>query len=149
MPEGTDSLVLMVEDGDSPTPHPLVHAIAINLDASCRSLPENALNLGNSEQPAKIDLGINSLLMRGWLPPDPPPGHGEHRYAFQVFALGAGPALPNSAGRHQVFEAISQRALAAGCLLGTYQRPNPIANDDSASEELDIVAADPITPVAT
>jgi phosphatidylethanolamine-binding protein (PEBP) family uncharacterized protein len=144
-----DSLVLMVEDADSPTPHPLVHAIAINLDPARGSLLESALNVDEDEHLTRIDLGVNSLLMRGWLPPDPPPGHGEHRYVFQVFALASGAALPNAAGRHQVFEAISARALAAGCLLGTYERPRRIEIDDAARDGLSGLAEAADAPAAT
>lgn len=136
IPDGTESVVLMVEDGDSPTPHPLVHAIAINLRPTCRSLPEGTLNVGDDDMPSEVELGLNSLFKRGWLPPDPPPGHGEHRYAFQIFALGSGPPLPSSAGRHDVFEAVFERALAAGCLFGTYERPQPIYADEGAGSDL-------------
>jgi len=147
IPDGTGSLVLIVEDGDSPTPHPLVHAIAINLDPDFRMLIEGALIVGDDDAPMDIDMGLNSLLKRGWLPPDPPPGHGEHRYAFQIFALSAGPALPSSAGRHEVSEAIMERARAAGCLMGTYERPRRISNDQSANDD-EMVGAQ-LTPAIT
>lgn len=147
IPDGTDAIVLLVEDGDSPTPHPLVHAIAINLPPTCRSLPEGTLNIGDDDMPAEVDLGINSLLKRGWLPPDPPPGHGEHRYAFQIFALAKGTALPSSAGRHDVCEAVLERTLAAGCLLGTYERPRRIAANEGAND--DVVLGSRIVPLTT
>jgi phosphatidylethanolamine-binding protein (PEBP) family uncharacterized protein len=56
------------------------------------------------------------------LPPDPPPGHGVHRYLFQVFALEAGPAFDEEPGRDAVLAAIRERGLASGCLIGTYER---------------------------
>ena len=135
VPDGTASVVIMIEDADSPTPHPLVHAIAINLDPGRRSLAEGALMLGDDDLPNDVDLGLNSMLKRGWIPPDPPPGHGEHRYAFQFFALSHGADLPSGAGRHDVFEAIMQRALAAGCLIGTYERPRRIGVNESANDD--------------
>jgi Raf kinase inhibitor-like YbhB/YbcL family protein len=129
IPDGAAAVAVVIEDGDAPTAQPLVHAIAVNLDPDRRILPESALTIGDDDLPTDIDLGLNSMLRRGWLPPDPPPGHGEHRYAFQVFALSAGPALPSAVGRHEVLEAILARALAAGCLLGTYERPHRAANE--------------------
>jgi Raf kinase inhibitor-like YbhB/YbcL family protein len=134
IPDGAASIAIMVEDADSPTPHPLVHAIAVNLDSDRRSLDEGALMIGDDDVPMDIDLGLNSLLKRGWIAPDPPPGHGEHRYAFQVFAFEAAPALPNAAGRHEVFEAILAHAIAAGCLLATYERPRRIEANESAND---------------
>ena len=71
---------------------------------------------------ASEERGLNSYLQQGWLPPDPPPGHGMHRYAFQVFALSAGKGLSNPLGRQELLAAVRERAIAAGCLIGTYER---------------------------
>jgi phosphatidylethanolamine-binding protein (PEBP) family uncharacterized protein len=57
------------------------------------------------------------------LPPDPPRGHGEHRYVFQVFALTPGPSFSSAPGRREFIEVILNRTLAVGCLIGTYERP--------------------------
>jgi phosphatidylethanolamine-binding protein (PEBP) family uncharacterized protein len=67
--------------------------------------------------------GRNTMLQAAWLPPDPPPGHGVHRYAFQVFAL-AGGEFDGTPGRDAVLDAISEHGLASGCLIGTYERPD-------------------------
>lgn len=133
--DGAASIIVLVEDADSPTPHPWVHAIAINLDPERRALAEGALMLGDDDLPTDVDLGLNSLLKRGWIPPSPPPGHGEHRYAFQCFALTRGAALPSGAGRHQVLEAVFERSIAAGCLIGTYERARRVGVDDSVNDD--------------
>jgi phosphatidylethanolamine-binding protein (PEBP) family uncharacterized protein len=69
-----------------------------------------------------LQAGRNSYLSHAWLPPDPPPAHGVHRYAFQVFALRSGAPFSNTPGRQEVFAAIADRAVGAGVLLGTYER---------------------------
>ena len=73
---------------------------------------------------AGLQVGRNSYLQASWLPPDPPPGHGVHRYAFQVFALEAGASFDGEPGREAVLEAIRDHGLASGCLIGTYERPD-------------------------
>lgn len=138
VPAATAEVVLIVEDADSPTPHPLVHAIAVGLDtrfapgdagplgasaAGDGGLAEGALSdVGDAEPTA--EMGRNSFLSSAWLPPDPPPGHGVHRYVFQVFALEAGAALPTHPGREAVRQAVQDRGLASGCLIGTFERPS-------------------------
>jgi len=69
-------------------------------------------------------LGRHSMLGTGWLPPDPPPGHGVHRYAFQVFALDAPAELSGTPGRDDVLALLAGHAIASGCLIGTYTRPD-------------------------
>ncbi|MDB5945320.1 MAG: hypothetical protein JWQ33_346 [Ramlibacter sp.] len=123
VPANAASLVLIVEDADAPTPHPLVHAIAVDLPALDSSLPQGAIT-GSGEQVDAVHEGRNSYLMADWLPPDPPPGHGQHRYAFQLFALGPGQAFEGKPGRDEVMDAVRQRGLASGCLIGTYERPD-------------------------
>ena len=75
----------MVEDADSPTPNPLVHAIVVNLPPGDTRLVEAALPSQGNEGQDTVHAGRNSGLQAAWLPPDPPPGHGVHRYAFQLY----------------------------------------------------------------
>ncbi len=122
-PAGTERLVLIVEDADAPTPQPLVHAIVWGLDADAGHLAEGAIVADGGGEPEGRDVGRNSYLREGWLPPDPPRGHGEHRYAFQLFAVGAGAGEPGETpGRSAVIEAMRDHVLAAGLLIGTYSR---------------------------
>ncbi|RMB34549.1 hypothetical protein C8J47_2274 [Sphingomonas sp. PP-F2F-G114-C0414] len=122
-PAGTATMVLIVEDPDAPAPQPLVHAIVRGLDADAGRLAEGAIVADGAGDPAGRDVGRNSYLREGWLPPDPPSGHGEHRYVFQLFAVGAGAGDPGATpGRSAVIEAITGHVLAAGVLIGTYSR---------------------------
>jgi Raf kinase inhibitor-like YbhB/YbcL family protein len=123
VPGGAASLVLIVEDADAPTPQPLVHAIVVDLAAADGALAEGALPSADHEG-AGLRVGRNSYLQASWLPPDPPPGHGVHRYAFQLFALTEGAAFDGTPGRDAVLESIGERGLASGCLIGTYERPD-------------------------
>lgn len=122
-PVGTARMVLIVEDADAPTPQPLVHAIIWRLEADAGQLAEGAIAADGKGNAAGRDVGRNSYLREGWLPPDPPSGHGEHRYAFQLFAIGAGAGdAGTTPGRSAVIEAITGHVLAAGFLIGTYSR---------------------------
>jgi Raf kinase inhibitor-like YbhB/YbcL family protein len=136
IPTATKSLALIVEDADSPTPAPLVHAIAVDIDARRKQLLEGELQETDHGRNTALNLGRNSYLTQAWLPPDPPPGHGVHRYAFQLFALADGEPFSGSPGREELTEAIRNRGLASACLIGTYTRDQPIkvTPDERASE---------------
>ena len=121
VPEGSSDLALIVEDADSPTPHPLVHVIAHGIPAADGNLPEGMLRDGG-----ELAMGRNSLLGAGWLPPDPPPGHGAHRYVFQVFAMGPGEPLPSKPGREALHDALVLRGMASGWFIGTYERSSVV-----------------------
>ncbi|MBS7457963.1 YbhB/YbcL family Raf kinase inhibitor-like protein [Coralloluteibacterium stylophorae] len=118
VPDGAASVVVLIEDADSPTPQPLVHAIAWNLPGADGMLDEGALDAARDDAP---ELGRNSYLRHAYLPPDPPPGHGAHRYAIQVFALDHVPDDPG-AGRGALVEALRGHVLACGLLIGTHER---------------------------
>ena len=75
-----------------------------------------------STRPLSTPLGKSSYLKAAYLPPDPPTGHGPHRYCFQIFALDIVPALEEGAGRGAVVEALKGHVLAKGMLVGTYER---------------------------
>ena len=123
VPSAAAALLLIVEDADAPTPNPLVHAIVVGLDGGDGALSEAALP-SRDHAGVGLKVGRNSLLQASWLAPDPPPGHGVHRYVFQVFALEPGAALGDEPGRDAVLGAIQAHGLASGCRIGTYERPD-------------------------
>ena len=137
VPQTTASILLIVEDADSPTPHPLVHAIVVNMGVDDAELPEGAINSPDHEGWA-LQVGRNSFLQRSWLPPDPPPGHGEHRYVFQIFALHAGELFSEVPGRQEIFEAVDARALAGGYLIGRYGREQKVKSKSAQEEDADV-----------
>jgi Raf kinase inhibitor-like YbhB/YbcL family protein len=138
VPLNTASIAMIVEDADSPTPHPLVHAIVVNLGVDDAEIEEGALN-SPDHKGVGLQVGRNSFLNQSWLPPDPPPGHGTHRYVFQVFALHAGTAFSNVPGRHELFDAVKARAIAGGYLIGTYGRALKVKSQ--AQEEIEDLQA--------
>ncbi len=118
VPGGTATVVVVVEDADSPTPAPLVHLIVHRLPGADGTLAEGAA----SDDPPTIATGQNSFMKNAWLPCDPPPGHGVHRYVFQIFALDTTPDLGEHPGRGKVVDAVVKHAMAKGFLIGTYAR---------------------------
>lgn len=77
------SFALTCEDPDAPkgTFH---HWAVYDIPAYARELPEG---FGNAEH-GNIRQARNGFGKIGWGGPCPPPGHGEHRYVFRLFALG-------------------------------------------------------------
>ena len=124
IPEGTRSLTLIVEDADSPTPAPLCHALVWAIPPRDGGFDEAALD-ADAMPTARggVGMGKHSLLGTGWLPPDPPTGHGPHRYAFQLYALDYEPVLEDGAGRGAVVDSLKGHVLAKAMLVGLYERP--------------------------
>lgn len=121
LPAGTLSIALVAEDADSPTPSPLVHAIVWGLPADTQRIAEGALG-------AEGEVGRNSFLSQGWLAPDPPTGHGDHRYVFQLFALDCtAEDLGEAPGRGAVVNAMAGHVIGAGVMTGIYARGEPMA----------------------
>ncbi|TKD52044.1 YbhB/YbcL family Raf kinase inhibitor-like protein [Sphingomonas baiyangensis] len=123
LPPETVRVALLVEDADAPTPSPLVHAVVWDLPPGDGELKEGAIVADKRRASDDgSDVGRNSYRAEGWLPPDPPTGHGVHHYAFQLFALADGPDVKDNPGRSTVLKAMHGRVLAAGLLTGTYSR---------------------------
>jgi hypothetical protein len=140
VPAAAGSVALIVEDADAPTPQPLVHAIVVALPAGDGTLDAGALP--DADHPGeKLSLGRNSYLQTSWLSPDPPPGHGVHRYVFQVFALEGGAAFAEAPGREALLEAIRDHGLASGCLVGTYERADTTISQSAAEAAATVLPA--------
>jgi hypothetical protein len=141
LPVGTVSVVLLVEDADSPTPNPLVHAIVVGLPPDASALAAADLPSADHEGKEGLRVGRNSYLQAAWLPPDPPPGHGVHRYAFQIFALDVAPPFDETPGRDELVDALREHAIAAGLLIGTYERHDTTIKIDDGVPAGPVVAS--------
>jgi Raf kinase inhibitor-like YbhB/YbcL family protein len=123
LPAQTQSVVLLVEDADVPFVRPVTHAIVHSIPPDLGGLEPGAVPRRMAgPSPAGWACGRNFLGRTGWAAPSPPPGHGAHRYAFQVFALNAGPRFPHPPGRTGLLRRIRPHLIAQGRLIGTYTR---------------------------
>ena len=122
VPAGARSLVLIVEDPDAPTLEPLVHLVAWDLPADGEGVEEGMFPSPRHDG-QRTGVGRNAFTRLGWLPPDPPKGHGPHLYVFQIFALDRRLAFADHPGRSALTAAMDGHVLARGVLLGTYERP--------------------------
>lgn len=113
VPPSARSVALIVEDPDAPFPRPFVHWLVYDLDPSMSVL--EGVGFAGRE-------GKNSLMRIGFTPAAPPPGHGAHRYHFQVFALDKKLELEPGVGRSTLLEAMRGHVVAWGELVGTYER---------------------------
>ena len=135
LPEGTASLALVVEDPDAPFPEPASHAVVWRLPPETQHLPEGAI-VADGEGGPDGDVGKATRGKEGWLPPDPPNGHGTHDYVFQLFALSSEPELAPNPQRKDLVAAITGRVIGAGVLVGTYSRGEEDDDDDTPSGAL-------------
>ncbi len=121
LPDRTCSVVLLVEDADIPFAVPVTHLIVHSIDPAITELATGAVKaFMPAPSPAGWACGRNFLGAAGYTPPAPPPGHGPHRYAFQVFALSAAPSFRYPPHRGRLMRAIRPYILARGSLIGTY-----------------------------
>jgi len=120
VPEGTKSLVLIVDDPDAPDPAApkmtWVHWVVYNIPSSVVALPEAA---DAASLPPGTRQGINDWKRASWGGPCPPVGR--HRYFFKLYALDT--ELPDLglATKNKVLQAMVGHVLAEAQLVGTYQ----------------------------
>jgi hypothetical protein len=122
LPPDTQSIVLLAEDPDAPTPNPFVHWIAYNIPISAHGMPEAISHDEQMQQPIPMRQGKNSGMKIGYTGCAPPKGDTPHHYHFQFFALDRMLDLNPAAGRSALLKAMKGRVLAKGELVGTYQR---------------------------
>lgn len=120
-PDGTQSLVLILDDPDAPDPNApqmvYVHWVLYNLPPDSRGLPEN---VADDDLPPGTLQGINDWKRPGYGGPCPP--IGRHRYFHKLYALDT--VLPDlhNPTRDRLLEAIEDHVLARAELVGTYQK---------------------------
>lgn len=119
LPEGTQSLVLIVDDPDAPDPAApkmtWVHWVLYNIPPSATSLPEN---VRSRDLPEGTKEGLNNWHRTGYGGPCPP--IGRHRYFHKLYALDTVLSLGGRPDKDQVVAAMEGHVLEEAVLLGTY-----------------------------
>jgi Raf kinase inhibitor-like YbhB/YbcL family protein len=117
-PKGTQSLALLCEDPDAPTPTPFIHWLVANIDPgqSSRMLSEGVRLMSGAV------LGKTSFGQTGYGGPEPPRGHGIHHYHFKLFALDTTVPLQEGFSKEHLLLAMKGHLLGSSDLVGTYRR---------------------------
>jgi hypothetical protein len=120
LPEGTQSLVLIMDDPDAPDPEApkmtWVHWLLYNLPADSSGLPEA---VSDNQLPTRTLQGSNNWGRTGYGGPCPP--IGRHRYFFKLFALNS--TLPDlrNPDKESLLQSMQGYVLDETGLMGTYQ----------------------------
>lgn len=121
LPEGTRSLVLIVDDPDAPDPKApqmtWVHWVLYDIPPETKSLPEN---VGSGDLPAGTREGLNDWKRTGYGGPCPP--IGRHRYFHKLYALDALLGDLGTPEKPAVEKAMEGHILAQTEIVGTYEK---------------------------
>jgi Raf kinase inhibitor-like YbhB/YbcL family protein len=113
VPDGTAELALTCVDPDAPG-GTFIHWVTWAIDPALGRIPAGSV--------PGMRHGRNDFGVSGYGGPCPPPGHGEHRYRFTLYALGEPIVLNNGATIDELRGAMKGRVLAEATLTGTYSR---------------------------
>ncbi len=121
IPDGTRSLVLIVDDPDAPDPQApkmtWVHWVLYNIPADATALNEGVTAPG---LPPGTGEGLNDWQRTGYGGPCPPVGR--HRYFHKLYALDATLPEMSRPTKAEVEAAMQGHVLAQVQLMGTYQK---------------------------
>jgi len=112
VPEGAQSLALVLEDPDAPR-GTFVHWVVFNIDPMTTRVMQG-------EAPADTVESVTSTGKRGYFGPCPP--SGTHRYFFKLYALNTALDLPTSITADALLKRVKQHILEETELVGLYTR---------------------------
>ena len=121
VPEGTQSLVLIVDDPDAPDPKApqmtWVHWVLYNIPSDASHLPEA---VKSKDLPEGTLEGTNDWKRTGYGGPCPP--IGQHRYFHKLYALNKVLPNMNHPGKKEVEDAMRGHVLEKVELIGVYEK---------------------------
>jgi len=121
-PVATQSFVLIMHDPDPVIGGSVIdvlHWAIFDIPGRSKGLPEG-VKIGDQADGAKQ---INNIAgSPGYLGPCPPPGHGDHHYTIEVYALSEKLGLPASTSRADLLNAMNGKVLSKGVYVGIFGR---------------------------
>ena len=122
LPEGTQSLVLLVTDEDLPAPSfslfKIVHWVLYNIPSDLTGLAPGVAGEELSE--LGVEVGPNWSREMRYYPPCPV--SGRHRYVFRLYALDIDAIQPVARSKWGVLRAMENHVIAYGELSGFYAK---------------------------
>lgn len=121
VPDGVDSLALIVDDPDAPEP-PFTHWLVWAIPPGTTEIPEGIPKSRTSGELDGAKQGTNSFRELGWRGPAPPEGDDPHTYRFTLYAVGE--SLNRQAGvdREQIDAALQDNIVANERITAEYGR---------------------------
>ena len=121
VPQGTKSLVLIVDDPDAPDPRAprmtWVHWVLYDIPPTAAGLPEA---VARGALPEGTRQGVNDWKRTGWGGPCPP--IGRHRYFFKLYALDAALGDLGTPTKAKLEAAMKGHVIAQAQTMGTYEK---------------------------
>jgi len=120
-PGNTQSYVVILHD-----PDPVLNGSATNdvLHWAIFDIPGDAKGLPEGVKPGEqADGAKNAANITGqpsYMGPCAPPGHGDHHYTFEVYALNAKLGLPATTQRADLMAAMNGKVIAKGVYIGIF-----------------------------
>lgn len=110
VPPGAQSLALIVHDPDAPVGD-YTHWLMWDIPTSTKTIAADSVPVGAVQ-------GMNDNDELGYMGPCPPTGTGEHRYMFELYALGETLSLEAGCNRAQLKQLMEGKILANSTLTG-------------------------------
>ena len=120
-PANTESYVVILHDPDpvlgGSAVNDVLHWAIFDIPGSATGLPEG-IKMGDQADGSKNikNLGGNA----GYMGPCAPPGHGDHHYTFEVYALNAKLGLDANTSRADLMSAMNGKVIAKGVYIGMF-----------------------------
>jgi Raf kinase inhibitor-like YbhB/YbcL family protein len=121
IPPDAKSLALIVEDPDAQQP-PSVHWLVYGIPPGVQGIPEGLPTRPELQNPITAVQGSNTRGTVGYAGPEPPRGHGTHKYHFRLYALDEPIQVEPGITRDQLMQLITSHVIATGEVIGTYER---------------------------
>ena len=119
-PATTQSYVVILHDPDpviNGSINDVLHWAIFDIPAEAKGLPEG---VKAGEQPDGSRQINNIAGNPVYMGPCAPPGHGDHHYTFEVYALNAKLGLPASTSRTDLMNAMNGKVVAKGVYIGIF-----------------------------